>query len=181
MTLDGKSAIVTGGGSGLGRAGALALARAGAAVLVSDIDALAARATVDAIAQEGGRAWAFAADAGNAADAERMVGAAVDAFGALHILYNNAGIAVPFQMASRRGDRTVGLDRHHPHQPSTSSTAPITHPRDCQAGGGDINRFLDAHLPLVGLDGYAASKAASRSHQSMRLLRHEHRSTPSPG
>src|SRR5262245_16936137 len=76
MVLENKTAIVTGAGSGLGRAGAIALAHAGAAVLASDLNEAAARETVDAIARQGGRAWAFAADAGNAADAERMVGAA---------------------------------------------------------------------------------------------------------
>jgi NAD(P)-dependent dehydrogenase (short-subunit alcohol dehydrogenase family) len=52
MVLQNRSAIVTGGGSGLGRAGALALARAGASVLVSDLNEASARETVDAIAQQ---------------------------------------------------------------------------------------------------------------------------------
>src|SRR5262245_41766469 len=97
MQLANKVAIVTGAGSGLGRAGALALAAAGARVVVSDIDAAAAEKTVAAIVGGGGAAKACAADAGRAADAERMVKAATDAFGALHILYNNAGVAWPFK------------------------------------------------------------------------------------
>ena len=161
MTLDGKSAIVTGGGSGLGHAGALALSAAGAAVLVSDIDATAARATVDAIARQGGRAWAFEADAGNAADAERMVGAAVDAFGALHILYNNAGIAVPFQdgftpaIEPEVWDRVIRVNLS-----SVFYCSKYAIPEIAKAGGGSIINTASsmAHLPLGGLDGYAASK-----------------------
>jgi NAD(P)-dependent dehydrogenase (short-subunit alcohol dehydrogenase family) len=161
MTLDGKSAIVTGAGSGLGRAGALALAGAGAAVLVSDIDAPAARATVDAIAQRGGRAWAFAADAGDAADAERMVRAAIDAFGALHILYNNAGIALPFQdgftpaIEPEVWDRVIRVNLS-----SVFYCCKYAIPEIAKAGGGSIINTASsmAHLPLGGLDGYAASK-----------------------
>ena len=93
--LVGKVAVVTGGGSGLGRAGALALSHAGARVLVGDVNEAGAAETVASIVKNGGSATACVADAGSPADAERMIRAAVDAFGGLHILYNNAGVAWP--------------------------------------------------------------------------------------
>lgn len=161
MQLDGKIAIVTGGGSGLGRAGALALARAGARVLVSDLNESGAHETAEAITRGGGTARPHAADAGNAADAQRMVGAAVDAFGALHILYNNAGIAVPFQdgftpaIEPEVWDRVIRVNLS-----SVFYCSKYAIPEIANAGGGAIINTASsmAHLPLGGLDGYAASK-----------------------
>src|SRR5512135_2289053 len=91
-----KVAIVTGGGSRLGRAGALALAREGASIAVSDINADNGNATVEAIRAAGGTARFIAADVSQAADCERLVNQTIAAYSALHILYNNAGIALPF-------------------------------------------------------------------------------------
>jgi NAD(P)-dependent dehydrogenase (short-subunit alcohol dehydrogenase family) len=93
MNLSGRVAVVTGAGSGIGRAGAVALARAGARVVVSDVDDAGGRATVDAIVAAGGRATFVHADAGDRAEAKALVAAAVDTYGALDVLYNNAGIA----------------------------------------------------------------------------------------
>lgn len=89
--LDGKAAIVTGAGAGLGRAEALALADRGAAVVVNDIGADA-----DAVAAEitarGGRAVAVRGDVGDWATGPALVDACVDAFGALDAVVNNAGV-----------------------------------------------------------------------------------------
>ena len=90
--LTGKAAIVTGGGSGIGRAVTVRLAEAGAAVMVTDIDIEAANTTVDRIRKSGGEAMAIRADAGSVADAETVARAAIDSFGRLDILVNNAGI-----------------------------------------------------------------------------------------
>jgi NAD(P)-dependent dehydrogenase (short-subunit alcohol dehydrogenase family) len=161
MRLRDKIAIVTGAGSGLGRAGALALAREGASVLASDLNERAARETAEAITTSGGTARAHVADAGNAAAAERMVRAAVDVFGALHILYNNAGIAVPFQdgftpaIEPEVWDRVIRVNLS-----SVFYCAKYAIPEMAKAGGGAIINTASsmAHLPLGGLDGYAASK-----------------------
>ena len=90
--LSGKSAIVTGGALGIGKAIASWLADAGGRVMLTDIDMEAADRTVEEIRAEGGTAQAIRADAGSPADAKKVVGAALDAFGGLDLLVNNAGI-----------------------------------------------------------------------------------------
>jgi len=94
--MEGKSALVTGAASGIGRASALALARAGAAVCASDIDGEGAAETAQRIINEGGRAISLTCDVTKAADVRAMVAATVDAFGRLDAAVNNAGIAGSF-------------------------------------------------------------------------------------
>jgi len=91
--LTGKSALVTGGASGIGRATALVMAREGARVLVADLPGPGAEATVGMIRDAGGEARAVTADVTVAAEVEAMVAAAVSAWGRLDCAFNNAGIA----------------------------------------------------------------------------------------
>jgi NAD(P)-dependent dehydrogenase (short-subunit alcohol dehydrogenase family) len=93
MRLRDRIAVVTGAGSGLGRAGALAFARDGARVVVSDLDPAATDAAAAAIRAAGGEAVGVPADAGDRAQARRLIDEAVRHFGGLDVLYNNAGIA----------------------------------------------------------------------------------------
>src|SRR5437763_13320872 len=99
--LDGKVAIVTGGGRGLGRAHCLALAAAGSAVVVNDLGAglhgeqtgdSPAEEVVDEIVKAGGRAVANHSSVSDWAAAEALVAQAVDEFGRLDVVVNNAGI-----------------------------------------------------------------------------------------
>jgi len=90
-----KVAIVTGAGSGIGRAVAISYAKEGAKVVVSDIDDQGGKATVDMILNDGGEAIYVHANVASAADNEALVKKAVDAYGALHIACNNAGIGGP--------------------------------------------------------------------------------------
>ena len=98
MDIQGKVALVTGGGSGIGRATALRLASEGASVVVADFDEAGGKETVQQIdpsagsGQGGGRAAFTRADVTNEADVKAMIAFAEETFGGLDILHNNAGI-----------------------------------------------------------------------------------------
>ena len=90
--LGGKVALITGAGMGIGREAARLFAAEGARVVVADIDERAAGETAAAIAAAGGEALATVGDVALEADVARMVADGVARFGALHVLYNNAGV-----------------------------------------------------------------------------------------
>lgn len=93
--LDGKIAIVTGAGSGVGRASALRFAQESARVVAADIDLEAAKVTVRQIEGAGGMAVPVGVDVADEVAVQGMIGAAVDWFGRLDILFNNVGIPTP--------------------------------------------------------------------------------------
>ncbi len=92
MRLENKVALITGAASGLGRESALLFAREGAAVVVVDVNDAAGQQTVEEIQASGGRALYAHADVSREEDCAGMVRAAEAEFGALHVLFNNAGI-----------------------------------------------------------------------------------------
>lgn len=90
--LEGKVALITGGGSGIGKASCLRFAAEGAKVVVVDLKQETADATAREIVEAGGTASAFAANVAKAKDSEAMVAFAEEQYGALHIAFNNAGV-----------------------------------------------------------------------------------------
>ncbi|MBE7187654.1 SDR family NAD(P)-dependent oxidoreductase [Jatrophihabitans endophyticus] len=91
-SIEGKTAVVTGAGNGIGRAIAFSLAGAGAQVVVSDVLADDGERTATEIADSSGRATFVQADVSDAAQAENLVATAVDRYAGLDILVNNAGV-----------------------------------------------------------------------------------------
>ena len=90
--LAGKVAIITGAGSGIGRAAALLFAAEGAAVGVLDRDGAVADETTQMVTSAGGRALSLTADVSKAAQVTAAAAAVAEAFGAIHVVYNNAGV-----------------------------------------------------------------------------------------
>jgi NAD(P)-dependent dehydrogenase (short-subunit alcohol dehydrogenase family) len=114
MEPKGKTAVITGAASGIGRATAQRLAAAGAAIVVADLDASMGAETVKLIESGGGSATFVKVDVTDADDAQKMLDTAVSNYGRVDILYNNAGIAVgspPFPRSElKRWRRVLDID-----------------------------------------------------------------------
>jgi NAD(P)-dependent dehydrogenase (short-subunit alcohol dehydrogenase family) len=113
VRLSGKNAIVTGAGSGIGRAVALGFAREGAGVVAADVDESRARETAQAIEAAGGTVLAVQVDVSSKASVEALLDAAVGKFGRIDVLFNNAGVssrASFLEMAEEEWDRVLGVN-----------------------------------------------------------------------
>lgn len=160
MTLQGQAAIVTGGSRGLGRAIALRLAAEGAAVVVNYARrADDAAAVVKEIQSQGGRAVAVQADVADANGAERLVQAALDQFGRLDIIVNNAGITrdqLLLRMKEEDWDAVLDTNLKGVFHCTKAALRPLIR----QRSGRIIN--ISSVVGLVGNAGqanYAAAKA----------------------
>jgi len=162
MKLAGKVALVTGAGSGFGRASAMLFAKEGAKVIVSDINAQTGNETVDLIKKQGQEAFFVQADVSKASDAEKMIKFATDKYGRLDILYNNAGIPMPMtpveQVSEDLWDRVLNINVK-----SIFLAARIVFPLMKKQGGGVIinTSSIAGVRPRPGLCAYTASKSAA--------------------
>ena len=173
-SLEGKVAIVTGAGRGIGREHALALAQAGAKVVVNDLggslagegtDSTPAQGVVNEIVALGGQAVASYDDVSDFAAAEHMIGRAVERYGKLDILVNNAGILrdrMLVNMTEEEWDAVIAVHLKGHFAPTRHAAA---HWRERSKEGEDVRaRVLNTSSPSgvfgnVGQANYGAAKA----------------------
>jgi len=157
--LDGKVAIVTGSGRGLGRAFARGMAKEGASVVVNDVEE-SANAVVKEIKDAGGKAVAVIAAVGSKDTADKLVQTAVKEFGRLDILVNNAGItrdAMVHKMTERQFDEVIQV---HLRGTFMNTQAAFNYMRENKVRGRIINITSSAGMyGNVGQANYCAAKA----------------------
>lgn len=170
MKLDGKVALITGAGRGIGRAIALKLAGEGARVVVNDLDAEPANETIEAITAAGGHAVACAGSVSESGFAERFVQTGLDNFGGLDIIVNNAGFtwdSVIQKMTDEQFQAIMDVHVTAPFRILRAASEPIRRLAKQEAEAGrEVFRKVVNISSVSGLGGnpgqvnYAAAKAA---------------------
>lgn len=161
--VDGKVAMVTGAGMGLGRAAARLLAAEGAAVVVTDIDETAGRETADLIAADGGKCLFLRQDVSQPEDWPPVMAALEAAFGRLDVLVNNAGIAIAGNVEQTTIEdwrRTMAVNADGVFLGCRHAI-----PLMKKSGGGSIINLssIDGIIGEADLAAYCASKGAVRA------------------
>jgi NAD(P)-dependent dehydrogenase (short-subunit alcohol dehydrogenase family) len=160
MRLANKVAIVTGSGSGIGRASALLFAREGAQVVVVDIDEKDAAQTAEDAKQSGGSVLVLQADVSNQRSCASIVEKAVEAYGRVDILFNNAGVASfkpVIETDEAEIDRVLGTNVKSVFFLSQAAIPPMK-----RQGNGSIinNASITGIVGAPGMAAYATSKGA---------------------
>lgn len=161
--LDGKAAVVTGAGRGIGRGHALQLAKAGASVVVNDIDADVAAEVVAAIKALGGQAIGNTGNVGDKAGADSIVAACVEAFGKIDIMMANAGIARDrtfLKMTEEDFDAVMNI---HVKGTFLCHQAAALRMKEQGSGGSLVATVSAAHFGNFGQVNYAGAKGAIAS------------------
>ncbi len=173
--------IITGAGGGLGAAYAKMFAAEGAKVVVNDINAEAAQSTVDAIKAAGGEAVVNTSDITNYADSENAVKQAVETYGDLHVVVNNAGICRDRMFASMSEAEWDAVIAVHLKGHFCISSHAVHYWRDQKKSGNEVNARIINTSSGAGLNGsigqsnYAAAKGGIASltlNQSAELGRY---------
>jgi 3-oxoacyl-[acyl-carrier protein] reductase len=161
--LDGRAAVVTGGGRGIGRGHCLHLAEQGASVVVNDLDITEARKVVDEIATRGGKASASDADISTREGARALVAQCVDEFGAIHAAVNNAGNVRDRSFLKMSDEEFMSVVQVHVYGTFAVSQEAALRMRDQGSGGAIVNTVSAAHFGNFGQTNYAGSKGAIAS------------------
>lgn len=158
--LEGKVAIITGAASGIGLSTAQLFASEGARLVMADIDRDGIGSAVEGIRSAGGTAEAIAVDVGEPDDVERMVSLAVETFGRLDILHNNAGGSTPRDGSATEVDlgefwRAIRVDLF-----GSFLGCRFAIPRMIESGGGSVINMVSnvALIGVPGMDCYTAAK-----------------------
>jgi 3-oxoacyl-[acyl-carrier protein] reductase len=159
--LQGLVAVITGAGSGIGRASAVEFAREGARVVAADLNGPSAADTADQILSSGGEAESISVDVTQGQQVERMINTAIDKFGRLDVLYNNAGLPqafTPFEDSTDElYDRIFAVNVKGVFYGCRAAVPQMK----AQGGGVILNTASTAGIrPRPGLAVYAASKGA---------------------
>jgi NAD(P)-dependent dehydrogenase (short-subunit alcohol dehydrogenase family) len=166
MLLSEKVALITGAGSGIGRATALRFAREGARLVISDLDEAGLAETAQEISQAGGQVVQQVGNVAIRADVQRMVNSTVEQFGRLDILINNAGITrdaltirlkddIPQLMSDEQWDQVLAVNLKGSWLCAQLAAAPMIR----QNSGRIVNTASVSALGNIGQANYAASKA----------------------
>jgi NAD(P)-dependent dehydrogenase (short-subunit alcohol dehydrogenase family) len=143
MRLEGKVAVITGAGSGMGRAMAILFAAEGAKLAVNDYNATTLKETVSAVQAEGGEIIGVQGNVAVQADAESLIDAALDTYGRIDVLCNNAGVNDLFQrvgeLTNEAWERVIGINLNGPMFTSRR-VVPIM----VKQGGGSIINIASA-------------------------------------
>jgi len=161
--LEGKAAVVTGGGRGVGKGHCEHLAGQGAAVVVNDVDAAEAQQVVDGIKASGGQAVANSADIGTRKGAQELVQQCVDEFGGIHAVVNNAGIVRDRSFLKMSDQEWEDVLRIHAGGTFFCAQEGALRMRDQGTGGAIVNTVSAAQMGNFGQTNYSAAKGAIAS------------------
>jgi 3-oxoacyl-[acyl-carrier protein] reductase len=161
--LEGKAAVVTGGGRGVGRGECLHLAAQGAGVVVNDVDGEEALRVVEEIRGAGGRAVPNSSDIGTRKGAQELVAQCIDEFGAIHAVVNNAGIVRDKSFLKMTDEEWEIVLRIHAGGTFWCAQEGALRMRDRGTGGAIVNTVSAAQMGNFGQTNYSAAKGAIAS------------------
>jgi len=173
--LDGRGAVVTGGGRGIGRGHCIHLAAQGASVVVNDIDLDEARTVVDEVGKAGGKACASDDDISTREGARALISRCVEEFGGIHALVNNAGNVRDRSFLKMTDEEFMSVVQVHQGGTFMCSQEAALRMREQGCGGSIVNTVSAAHFGNFGQTNYAGSKGAIASMTytwALELARH---------